>query len=230
MLTQAEHLETGIAACLPGTPCDVLVLDQGGLATDQGDASLVTDAWPEPWSHAHARQDTSGSQRVWWVSSPAQPSSGWPTAFPVWLAQAAGAQAMLILARAPQTQKGPRHLTDVVDLTQRSPLIGLGPSPRGPLFPDRTGVLDPELAQRVQALIQSTPAIAADAAQDTGATGDAGSGPWDLVLPGISAPLAAAAHVGLPAVALALGDPAEPNRSYPWKQIIQALLHVPTAL
>ena len=224
MLTKAEHLESGIAACLPGTPCDVLVLDQGGLATDQGDASLVTEAWPEPWSHAHARQDASGSQRVWWVSSPAQTSTGWPKAFPVWLAQAAGAQAMLILARAPQTEKGPRHLTDVLDLTQRSPLIGLGPSPRGPLFPDRTGVLNPELAQRVQALIQSTPAIAADA------TGDPGSGPWDLVLPGISAPLAAAAHVSLPTVALALRDPAEANQPYPWKQIIQALLHVPTAL
>jgi hypothetical protein len=75
-------------------------------------------------------------------------------------------------------------------------------------------MLDPDLTGELQALIKSTPAIAADTSTNPG------DGPWQVLLPRISTPLAAAAHVGLPAVALAL--PRE-HESLPWDAIIQTL-------
>jgi hypothetical protein len=215
MLANSDQLEQTLAICLRDATCNLLVLDLAQLAEGQGSKPLDTSGWPEPWRDTSAHEDP--STRTWWVQAPKDPGRGWPSAFPVWLCQAAGAKALLILAQVSDQESAPHsplHLTDVVDLTQQSPLIGLGPSPRGTLFPDRTRMLDPDLTGELQALIKSTPAIAADTSTNPG------DGPWQVLLPRISTPLAAAAHVGLPAVALAL--PRE-HKSLPWDAIIQTL-------
>ncbi|MAE45321.1 MAG: hypothetical protein CMJ86_00360 [Planctomycetes bacterium] len=221
MSSTSDQLEQTLASCLPGAACNVLVLDLAQLTEGQGSDPLDTSDWPEPWRDSSAHEDA--STRTWWIQAPEDLGRGWASAFPVWLCQAAGARSLLILAQ-PSDQEpaplSPLHLTDVVDLTQQSPLIGLGPSPRGPLFPDRTRLLDPDLTGELQALIKSTPAIAADTSTDPG------NGPWQVLLPRISIPLAAAAHVGLPAVALAL---APEDRSLPWDAIIQTLAAAPAS-
>ncbi len=219
MYSNSDQLEQSLASCLSGAACDVLVLDLAQLADGQGSEPLNTSDWPKPWRGTNAHEDP--STRTWWIQAPKDLGRGWPSAFPVWLCQAAGARALLILAQ-PSDQDpaplSPLHLTDVVDLTQESPLIGLGPSPRGTLFPDRTQMLDPGLTDELQALIKSSPAIAADTSTDPG------NGPWQILLPRVSIPLAAAAHVGLPAVALALA----PQDTLPWDAIIQTLGAAPT--
>lgn len=229
MDVSSAGLEAALESSGPLSPCGVLVLDWTGLCWNPDLDDLHTGSWPAPWTDARARLGTgTGSQEsTWWVQAPQASAGGWPQAFPVWLAKMAGAKSLLLLDRAePQSRHGSshshcwRHLSDVVDLEQQSPLIGLGPSPRGPLFPDRTAALDPALAAEVASVLGSTPAVAASRGPAS-----PGQGPWDLIAPHMAAPLSAAAHVSLPSVALvAEGTPPR----LPLPAIMEVLFRTPS--
>lgn len=230
MDTASSSLEAAILACGEEQDCGVLVLDLDDQTQEQGSILLSAKSWPDPWKSVAPRQTPGKSpgKNVWWVSTPQIQAPGWVQTFPVWLARARGAQAMLVLGRPTKVHpalsgasRGFWHLEDVLDLDQDSPLIGLGPSPRGPLFPDRTQVLDGPLTARIQNLLGSLGAVAAS----TSSAVNKSAGPyWDLVVPHLAAPLSAAAHAGLPTVALVVGDAAP---TLPFDAIMEALLMAP---
>ena len=92
------------------------------------------------------------------------------------------------------------------DLTASSPLIGLGASSRGPLFPDRTEVLHPDLVPAAERVLASVAGVVACLPAE--GSGLEARGPEALALEadvttrGAATPLTAAAHAGLPTLLL----------------------------
>ena len=211
-----------------GTP-DVLLL----LATGPGDlpsrmgATVVVPlrevpGVPSAWHSVTLRAGHIGEVRAWLIEDDAALQHGaepdWSRAFPVWLAEAAGARLMIhtsagtALGGEPGLAAGDLvRLVDHLNLSGRSPLRGLGESRLGPLFPDQTRVHDEALAS-----------MARDAAQRRGVPVHDGvaactSGPalctpaelaWhrtagcDVSVQRLGDPLIAAAHAGIGSLAL----------------------------
>lgn len=146
--------------------------------------------------------------------SRASSGAAWARAFPVWWAASCGAEALIHSSAGTSLQGdagGLAHITDHINLSGSTPLEGLGESRLGPLFPDQTRVHDGRLAALAQEL--------AEAAGDQlfGAVAACVHGPsvstraelcWqrstgaDLSVQDVAAPLVAAAHAGIPTLAV----------------------------
>jgi purine-nucleoside phosphorylase len=150
-----------------------------------------------------------------------EPESPWVRALPVWLAAASGAQVLVhtsagsALSRA-QPTPALALVSDHLNCSGTTPLLGLGESKLGPLFPDLSGLYHAGLRaaarERAQALGVPTfeavvactlgPALETPAERRMLARLGA-----DVSVQNLATPLLAAAHAGLTALALvAVGD------------------------
>ena len=111
---------------------------------------------PAPWSSRVLHAGTLGECRVWMLEDAAddpldlEPHEGWVRGLPLWLAAASGAVlCMHTAAGSALCDEGspPRPLVPVggfailrdhINWSGRTPLLGLGGSTLGPLFPDQT--------------------------------------------------------------------------------------------
>jgi purine-nucleoside phosphorylase len=174
---------------------------------------------PELWREETLYQGTLGGASAWVLEDrcgdPAPPAGPWESGFPAWLAAAAGAGLAVITCAG---RALPREESDAapagalvlacdhVNLSGGSPLIGLGTSELGPLFPDQTFLHDADL--RVAALTtarergldarEGVAALTAGPALETEAEaawlGRTGA---DVAVQGIAGPVLACAHAGL---------------------------------
>ena len=215
----ASELEVALRAA-PPEPLDLLVWQQAG--PDERPSAGPVDLpglepweeghWPGAWADAAWQHGRVDDQRVVVVKAPLFPQeSGWSTALPVWWAASRGARALLVLSEGRATGRSPVpagvvHAVDHLDLTASSPLIGLGASSRGPLFPDRTEVLHPDLVPAAERVLASVAGVVACLPAE--GSGLEARGPEALALEadvttrGAATPLAAAAHAGLPTLLL----------------------------
>ncbi|MFT5732755.1 MAG: purine nucleoside phosphorylase [Planctomycetota bacterium] len=205
---------TGTAGLLPGL--------EGGVRLELKDAEGTPPAFQDLSLHA----GTIGATSVWICEDAPNPAAGgpsWTRAFPVWLAAAAGAKFLIHTsagtgldgegaAEAPAlTPESIVRVTDHINLSGTTPLLGLGKSRLGPLFPDQTRLHDVALAALASAvaeaeeitLLSSIAACTIGPALSTPAELEsyrkAGAG---IAVQRLCDPLIAAAHAGLGALAL----------------------------
>jgi len=153
----------------------------------------------------------------------------WAAAFPVWLAAAAGASSLIHTAAGSALDAGPDTLplgslallSDHINLSGTTPLLGLGDTRLGPLFPDQTTVHDRvlrEAALRIcerQGLngIEAIAACTAGPALETPAErrwfASAGA---RVSVQSLATPLIAAAHAGLGTLSIVLVTDSGPER------------------
>jgi len=153
-----------------------------------------------------------------------EPEAPWMRVLPVWLAAAAGAHLCVHTsagsALAPRA-RGLVLVRDHLNLSGATPLLGLGPSKLGPLFPDlsrlhheglrraaleRCGRLGIAVAEGVAACTLG-PALETPSERRMLATLGA-----DVAVPGLALPLLAAAHAGLETLAIVAVTDAEGER------------------
>jgi hypothetical protein len=186
-----------------------------------------TEGLPRLWSQQllfHGSLETEHGPATYWLledqalDSPVeQGEAPWERGFACWLAARAGADVVLHSAAGgvlPDGSLQPGDLAlvrDHLNLTGSSPLLGIGTSKLGPLFPDVSQVHRPglraELAQlargRGLAVEQAVVAATGPASLPTPAERDwfarAGAELWAQ---GVAAPYLAAAHAGLGMVSL----------------------------
>ncbi|HED65489.1 MAG TPA: hypothetical protein ENJ09_08025 [Planctomycetes bacterium] len=188
------------------------------------------EGMPERWRSAVLYAGMREGVRLWAMDDlGADPSAeagapAWASAFPVWLAAAAGAS-ILVHGSAgtslePATDRedaspiAPGTIVAVCDhmnLCGRSPLTGLGESRLGPLFPDmgrlhHLGLADAARARAEELGLPFTRAIAActlgpalETPSEQRMLARLGA---DVAVQGLAAPLLAAAHAGLSTLAL----------------------------
>ena len=176
---------------------------------------------PPRWHGARLWSGDLGGHPVWLLddlSTDPTPAAGpaWESAFPVWLAAAAGARLCLhTSAGSGLDPEGPHAAgtfalaRDHINLSGASPLVGLGESTLGPLFPDLSRLHHPELLHAAQGRatdlgLEAHPAVVACTAGPALETpaerrylARAGA---DVAVQGLAAPLLAAAHAGLRAL------------------------------
>lgn len=210
-------LETPSAIFLLATGADRFV---AGLGAHDRMPLAEIDGVPECWHGLDLLMGRVNDTFLWCIDdAPAVPHgaavAAWDRAFPVWWAAACGAEALIHASAGTSLREGGAagltHLTDHINLSGSTPLEGLGESRLGPLFPDQTRVHDERLAALALEL--------ADATGDslTGAVAACVHGPsvstpaelrWqsamgaDLSVQDLAAPLVAAAHAGIPTLAL----------------------------
>jgi len=177
----------------------------------------------EPWNGAVLRAGMLGALPVWFLEDLSgepladEPASPWMRAMPVWLAAAAGAELCVLTAAGSALPGVARRapylaaLRDHVNFSGSTPLLGLGESKLGPLFPDLTHLhhagLRGALLERAEAL-----GIAADEAVAACTLGPALETPAerrmlarlgaDVSVPGLATPVVAAGHAGLALLAI----------------------------
>ena len=177
------------------------------------------DGVPGCWSGLDLFAARVDDSVIWCIEdAPAYTSTtsgaAWARAFPVWWAAACGAEALIHSSAGTLLQGdagGLAHLTDHINLSGSTPLEGLGETRLGPLFPDQTRVHD----ERLAALALELAATSGD--QLVGAVAACVHGPavstpaelrWQraagatLSVQDIAAPLVAAAHAGMPTLAV----------------------------
>jgi purine nucleoside phosphorylase len=189
----------------------------------------------EPWSGQVLRAGRFGRLPVWFIDDVSgeplddEPSSPWMRAMPVWLAAAAGARVCVHASagsalpvreslvadgagdRAPLAPPCLAVVRDHVNLSGFTPLLGLGESKLGPLFPDLVHLHHAGL--RAAALrtteAHGIPAAAAIAACTLGPALETPAERImlarlgaDVAVPNLAAPLLAAGHAGLAVLAL----------------------------
>ncbi len=202
---------TGTAGLIEG-------LDSG-VKLDLGDV----EGTPPAFRACELYAGSMGASQVWILEDAPHPDAGdapWTRAFPIWLAAAAGAA--FVIHTSAGTALGSKaasafapesvvRASDHINLSGTTPLLGLGHSRFGPLFPDQTRVHDDGLAQLAhqvaaelklelhEAVAACTigPALATPAElrsyELAGAT---------LAVQRLADPLIAAAHAGLGALSL----------------------------
>lgn len=175
---------------------------------------------PEAWRGALLHWGELHGLPVWLLEDEPEPCLDldrrpWTRAFPVWLAAAAGASALVQTSAAcalSQLELGTLALaSDHLHLGGPSPLTGLGDSRLGPMFPDQSRLHDPHL--RADALEQcarlglhgceavfactASPALETPAEQAWYRAAGA-----DVSVQGLAPTLLAAAHAGLGTLAV----------------------------
>ena len=195
---------------------------EGGVKLDLRDVNGTPNAFRDGTLYA----GRIGTTAVWIMEDAPQTTAGdaaWTRAFPIWLAAAAGAQFVLHTsagtalkgsAEGASLELAPESIvrvTDHINLSGTTPLLGVGNSRLGPLFPDQTRVHDKTLgalAQRIAGegdskLFEAVAACTLGPALSTPAElqsyHHAGAG---LAVQRLADPLIAAAHAGLRALAL----------------------------
>ncbi len=144
--------------------------------------------------------------------------AGWQRAFPVWLAAEAGAQVCVhtfaglgLHERWAREPAGLFLVRDHLNLSGGTPLLGVGETRLGPMFPDQTRLHDPGLALRAQARAQDLGlalpdgvlACLAGPAITTGAEiAWLKNTPAHAAAQDVAGPLIAAAHAGLSMLAI----------------------------
>jgi purine-nucleoside phosphorylase len=237
MLT--EHpLDVAVRTALAGlagvaAPRALFLLGTGAgllpLRLEQGTRTKLSTipGVPEAWRGVDLHAGRLGGLACWILEdSPGPPDRGslpdldeppWVRGFPCWLAAEAGA-AVLVHASAaaslvPRIQPASLALlSDHVNLSGRTPLVGLSASRLGPLFPDLARLHHADLRKRALeiaggiglAVHEGVAAASAGPALETPAErrffARAGA---DVVVQGLEGPLLAAAHAGLVALAIA---------------------------
>src|SRR5262245_16328018 len=204
-------LGTGVGF-LPGRLSQALTIELGELCGEC-----------EPWNAQVLHAGQLGALPVWLLEDVSdeplldEPASPWVRAMPVWLAAAAGALACVhtsagsALGTPPPRVPSLGVLRDHLNFSGATPLLGLGPSRLGPLFPDLTHLhhagLRAAALERAGAL--GIPAVEAIAACTLGPALET---PAERVMlarlgasvavPDLAAPLPAAGHAGLAVLAL----------------------------
>jgi purine-nucleoside phosphorylase len=185
---------------------------------------------PDAWRDVLLFTGRIGTLSVWIVEdAPGPPDQGlsepageppWARAFPVWLAAAAGA-AVCVHTSAGQSLPDANGrvirpgsiaiVTDHVNLSGRTPLLALGESKLGPLFPDQSRLHNVELRKAAarrgkklgvpfgDAVAACTPAPALETPAERAFWSRAGC---DVAVQGLATPMHAAAHAGLGVLAL----------------------------
>lgn len=189
---------------------------------------VKVDGTPDAWRETTLYAGNLGGLAVWLVDDapgaaedggheePGEPA--WARGFPVWLAASAGASVMIhasagyALPSDAQIAPGTLALVrDHVNVSGRTPLMALGTSELGPLFPDTSQLHSPAL--RASALeitrklgvpaVEATVACVAGPCLETAAerTFWARAGA-DVAVQELQNPLIAAAHAGFAALAI----------------------------
>ncbi len=186
------------------------------------------DGVPAPWRHAQLiagqllgldlwlLDDLSGEAMAMADAPP------WVRGFPAWLAAARGARVLVCAAAGAALsatdgstaglQPGDLALVrDHINLSGRTPLLGLGPSKCGPLFPDPSRLHDGALRQAAlragaklgldlrEVVVAATSGPSLDTAAERRFYARAGA---DVAVQNLESPLIAAAHAGLVALAI----------------------------
>lgn len=125
------------------------------------------DGVPACWAHAVLHWGDLRGLRVWMIedtageSQPGDPA--WHAGFPVWLAASAGASTLIhasagrALVRDGTLALGTLALTrDHINFSGSTPLLALGESRLGPLFPDQTRLHDAALRRAALAAARRT--------------------------------------------------------------------------
>jgi purine-nucleoside phosphorylase len=181
---------------------------------------------PEAWRGATLRAGEIDGVSCWILEDapgppergalPAEGEPGWVRGFPCWLAAAAGASVLVHTsagaALTPEIEPGwLALLSDHVNLSGRTPLLGLSESNLGPLFPDPKRLHHAGLRRRALAICRSidqpareavaacTPGPALETPAELRFFARAGA---DVAVQGLESPLLAAAHAGLAALAI----------------------------
>jgi purine-nucleoside phosphorylase len=184
----------------------------------------------EPWNGQVLRAGRFGTLHAWFLDDVSgeplvdEPTSPWMRALPVWLAAAAGAQILVHTSGGsalpvPEERRGAGGvpspaivaLRDHVNFSGSTPLLGLGESKLGPLFPDlsrlhhgglraaalsRAAALGIPIAEAVAACTLG-PALETPAERTMLARLGA-----EVSVPNLATPLLAAGHAGLAVLAL----------------------------
>ena len=191
-----------------------------------GDAAEI----PPPWRGATLHAGRLGPLAVWLIEDAStdprnvQPAQHWVRGLPCWLAAAAGAEICVHVSAGgalpipPSTEGRPEPtvgsfalVEDHLNLSGTSPLIGVGESGLGPLFPDLTRLHHQGLriaalskarelgleASEVVVACTAGPAIETPAERRMLARAGA-----DVAVQGLAAPLISAAHAGLRCLAI----------------------------
>jgi len=199
---------------LPGRMRDALTVELGELCGEC-----------EPWNAQVLHAGQLGALPIWLLEDVSddplldEPASPWVRAMPVWLAAAAGALACVhtsagsALGQPAGTPRVPclALLRDHINFSGSTPLLGLGPSRLGPLFPDLTHLhhagLRAAALERAEAL--GIPAVEAIAACTLGPALETPAERAmlarlgaNVAVPNLAAPLLAAGHAGLAVLAL----------------------------
>ncbi len=193
----------------------------GGRLADRIDVPLgELQGTPSGWEHATLACGRLGELRVWLLDDPggsADAEPAWSAGFPCWLAAACGARVLVHTAAGCGLEGGPRRgslavLEDHVRCGDHNPLVGIGESELGPLFPDLSRLYDAPLRRAAlergarSGLDVSTTvgALTRGPALDTPAERRSfarlGAG---VALQGASAALLSAAHAGLVVLSIA---------------------------
>ena len=185
---------------------------------------------PAAWSEVLFFSGTIGTLPVWIVEdAPGPPEQGlaeplgeapWTRGFPVWLAAAAGAS---VCVHTSAGQSLPEEdgrvirpgsialVSDHINFSARTPLIGLGESKLGPLFPDQSRLHNEELRKAAlrrgkklgvpigEAIAGCAPYPALETPAERRFWSRAGA---DVAVQGLATPLHASAHAGLQVLAL----------------------------
>ncbi len=178
---------------------------------------------PPPWRRSSLLQGRLGPLDAWFLedisTDPGAPGEHpWAAGFPVWLAAACGAQLMVhTSAGAALDAEGGLRLgsfaliRDHLNLSGATPLLGLGESALGPLFPDQTrlhheGMRAAALERArdlglpaAEAVVACTAGPALETPAERRLYARAGA---DVCVQGLAAPLLAAAHAGLYVLAI----------------------------
>ncbi|QDV07463.1 Purine nucleoside phosphorylase 1 [Planctomycetes bacterium Poly30] len=189
---------------------------ESGVKLEFADVAGAPDAYRDLALYAGSL----GSSSVWIIEDAPNGRAGdaaWTRAFPVWLAAAAGARFLIHTSAGTALDEEvtrPESIvraTDHINLSGTTPLLGLGKSRFGPLFPDQTRVHDEKLAELARSVAQSEgielqaavvactigPALSTPA--EMGSYRLAGAG---IAVQRLSDPLIASAHAGLGVLSL----------------------------
>lgn len=191
--------------------------------TDATELTLPSDPVFGPWSACSVVQGSLGGLRIWilddsGLDAPLERQAPWLHALPVWVAANLGARLLIHTSAGAyleyDEELAPGDLliaTDHINLSGRTPLLGLGESRYGPLFPDQTRLHDPAVRavlnraadERGIGLATGVVACTTGPAVETPAEQAwfAGAGAR-VSVQGLSSPLIAAAHAGLGVSAL----------------------------
>jgi len=217
---------------------DVLVLAATGLGALPGRLEDVRElrldalpGVPASWRHLTVQSGRRGEHGILlWTDAPGEPELGgaptsaepaWVRGFPCWLAAAVGARVLVHVSAgsALPVADAERRLaagelalvSDHINLSGRSPLVGLGESRLGPLFPDQSTLHNRFLRERALALAAEhglgvKPAVAACTLGPTVET--PAERAWlattgaNVAVQGLANPLIAAAHAALATLAI----------------------------